>query len=573
MSSSAPPTIGNHPSRGPFARAGERGPLLWRAVGEAVLAGALVLLIYTGESEIDTRLKVGWAAVTALGLIGMGLVLVRRRFPVASVVGLAVLMGVVPALALLTAVASYTATRQVETPRRRALLLLGAGAVAMVAGAVFAPVVGVGSWSFGLALGAVLAASTVVVPGLVGTAAGQQDRLLRALRERTAAAEEARRLADSESRMRERSRIAAEMHDLVGHRLSLVSLYAGGLEVALRKEAPGLRDEVAVVGRAAREAMRELREVLGVLGPLERDTGTDALTDATGTRADIEALVEESRGGGIPVEFSWEGADLDARPARVRRAVHRVVRESLTNVHRYAAGAHVTVSVRHAGDRVEVRVRNGVPPVRPAAATGLGTGRGLIGLRERVALLGGDLEAGAAPGGGFAVTADIPADPGPGAEAEDVVPYEKGPSAGADEPRGGLSVLQRRVAGAVTGLLGLAGVGVMMLFGVVLVFEARGPAHRTPEQPRVGMSREQVVRNVAGDDSVTRAAAVGHEPPRPGSATDCLYPYTDRKTKGGGVEIVRYCFRSDTLIAIDRFIVPMVTEKPTEPPRRSSTHD
>ena len=142
-----------------------------------------------------------------------------------------------------------------------------------------------------------LAVTTVVVPGLVGIAAGQQDRLLRALRERAAAAEEARRLADSESRMRERSRIAAEMHDLVGHRLSLVSLHAGGLEMALLKEAPELRDEAAVVRRATRDAMQELREALGVLGPLARDTGTDALTDATGTRADIEALVEESRGG------------------------------------------------------------------------------------------------------------------------------------------------------------------------------------------------------------------------------------------------------------------------------------
>lgn len=315
--------------------------------GEAVLAGVLVLLTYVGESEGHVRLKVGWAAVVALGLIGVGLVLVRRRFPVVSVVGLAVLMGVVPAVALLSAVAAYTAARQLETPRRRVGLLLVAAGAAMVAGAVSAPLLGRGSWSFGLVLGTVLAVTTVVVPGLVGTAGGQQDRLLRALRERTAAAEEARRLADSEARVRERSRIAAEMHDLVGHRLSLVSLYSGGLEAALRKEAPELRDEAAVVGRAARDAMQELREVLGVLGPLERDTGTDALTDATGTRADIEALVEESRGGGIPVELSWDGPDLDARPTRVRRAVHRVVREALTNVHRYAAGAHVIVAVTH----------------------------------------------------------------------------------------------------------------------------------------------------------------------------------------------------------------------------------
>ncbi|REK92202.1 two-component sensor histidine kinase [Streptomyces inhibens] len=570
MSSSAPPVTENRPAWSLFAGPGERGRQLWRAAGEVVLAGALVLLIHKGESTVDARLAGGAAA---LGLIGIALVLVRRRFPVASVLGLAALMGAVPAVAMLTAVAAYTATRQLETRRRRVGLLLVAAATAMVTCAACAPQLGLGSRSFGLALGAVLAATTVVVPGLVGVAAGQQDRLLRALRERAAAAEEARRLADSESRMRERSRIAAEMHDLVGHRLSLISLRAGGLEMALLKEAPELGDEAALVRRATRDAMQELREALGVLGPLGRDTGTDALTDATGTRADIEALVEESRGGGIPVAFSWEGPDLDARPARVRRAVHRVVRESLTNVHRYAAGAHVTVAVRHADERVEVRVRNGVPPVPPTATTGLGSGRGLTGLQERVALLGGGLEAGRTPGGGFAVAAGIPADPGPGAETADAAPYDSRPAA-VDGPGSRLSTLQRRLAGAVTGLLGLAGVGVMMLFGVVLVDQAHyGPEYRTPEKPRVGMARERVERAVAPDDHGARAAAAGREPPRPASATDCLYPYPGGIPKGGRLEIVRYCFRHDILIAIDRFTVPMVTEKATEPPRGRRTHD
>ncbi|WP_432144330.1 sensor histidine kinase [Streptomyces sp. bgisy084] len=570
MPSSAPPSTENRRIRRPFAGPGESGWQLLRAAGEAVLAGALVLLVHTVESGIDARLTGG---AVALGLGGIALVLVRRRFPVVSVLGLAVLMGVMPAVALLTAVAAYTAARQLEMSRQRAGLLLGAAAVTVVTCVASAPVLETGSRSFGLMLSAVLATTTVVIPGLVGTVAGQQDRLLRALRERAAAAEEARRLADSESRMRERSRIAAEMHDLVGHRLSLVSLHAGGLEMALSKEAPGLQDEAAVVGRAARDAMQELREVLEVLGPLERDTGTDALTDATGTRADIEALVEESRGGGIPVAFSWEGPDLDARPARVRRAVHRVVRESLTNVHRYAAGAHVTVAVRHADERVEVRVRNGVPPVPPAAVTGLGTGRGLIGLRERVALLGGGLEAHPTPGGGFAVAADIPADPGPGAETAGPAPSDSGPAT-VDGPGGGPLALQRRLAGAVTGLLGLAGVGGMMLFGVVLVHYAHGGSeHRTPEEPRVGMTRERVQRVVAPDDYGARAAAAGREPPRPASATDCLYPHPRGIPKGGRLEIVRYCFRSDILIAIDRFTVPMVTEEATEPPRGRKTHD
>ncbi|MGA4878795.1 sensor histidine kinase [Streptomyces lydicamycinicus] len=569
MSFSAPPVTESRPARSLFAGPEECGWRLWRAVGEAVAAGALVLLVCRGGGAVSyLRLEGG---AVALGLIGVALVLVlvRRRFPVAGVVGLAALMGVVPAVAPLTAVVAYTAARQIQMSRRHAGLLFAAVASAPVTCVVFSPWMGFSRWEFGLALGAVLATITVVVPGLVGVAAGQQDRLLRVLRERAAAAEEARRLADSESRMRERSRIAAEMHDLVGHRLSLVSLHAGGLEMALLKEAPALREEAALVRSATRDAMQELRAALGVLGPLARDPGTDALTDATGTRADVEALVEESQSGGIPVAFTWEGADLDARPARVRRAVHRVVRESLTNVHRYAAGAQVTVAVRHTDERVVVQVRNGVPPSPPAVATGLGSGQGLTGLRERVALLGGALEVHRTPGGGFAVEAGIPVDPGPGAETADAAPYDNGPVA-VDEPGSGLSALQRRLGGAVTGLLGLVGVGVLMMFGLVLVDQAQHTSEPpSGEEPRLGMSRKQVESAMGWDNNASRAAAAGREPRRPGSATDCMYPYTGEKLESGRLEIVRYCFRSDTLIATDRFTVPMVTE----PPGGNRTHD
>ncbi|MFI5520524.1 histidine kinase [Streptomyces platensis] len=578
MSSSASPaSVSRPPARNPFTGPEEEGPQLRRALGEAIVAGVLVLLTYVAldwyrgvPSMLGMTLDGG--AMVGLAIAGIALVLVRRRFPAGSVLGLSALMGLFPATGLLTAVASYTAARQTAERRRRATMLLAGLAMAPLACFVSAPLTGLGSRPYGLVLGAVLAATTVLVPGLVGTASGQQDHLVRALRERTAAAEEARRLADSEARMHERSRIAAEMHDLVGHRLSLISLHAGGLEMALQEQSPELRDEAALVRGATRDAMRELREALGVLGPLARDTGTDALTDATGTRADIEALVAESRGVGVPVEFSWEGADLDARPARVRRAVHRVARESLTNVHRYAAGAHVTVAVAHAGERVSVRVRNGVPPVPPATTTGLGSGRGLTGLRERVALLGGSLEAGVTPGGGFAVTADLPADPAAAAPlAADAASYEESPQGTADESGRGLRRLQRGLTSAATGLLGLVGVGAMMLFGVMLVNDAKPSRPYHPFEPRVGMPQEQLQKHGISDYDVTRAAAAGREPRRPESAQDCMYPWVDDRAKGGRLQIVRYCFRSDTLISIDRFTVPVVTEP--QPPRGSSTHD
>ncbi|WP_016907303.1 sensor histidine kinase [Streptomyces xiaopingdaonensis] len=565
-------------SRSPFTAPGEQGRGVWRALAE--VAGG-VLLISLGQVVVSSPDEQPPLSQYLLSVPVLGLFAVRRRYPVVSLLGIAALAGAQPAAGLPAAVTAYTATRQLTAPRRRTALLLASTVLVLLTSTALAAFAGSEGQVSGPAVGAVLAATALLVPGLVGTSVGQQDRLMPALRERAAAAEEARRLAESESRMQERSRIAAEMHDLVGHRLSLISLHAGGLEMALRDESAEMRDEAALVRRATGDAMQELREVLGVLGPLGRDTGTGALTDTTGTRSDIEALAEESRSGGIPVELTWEGADLDDRPAQVRRAVHRVVRESLTNVHRHAAGAHVTIGVTHTDDRVEVRVRNGRPPLRGSAQEG--SGRGLVGLRERVSLLGGELESGPTPAGGFAVTAHIPAQPDPHtgtAGAGDARPEPAGPGTERVPSR-----VQRRVVGALTGLLGLTGVSVMILFGLFLVSEANRDPHVAEEvEPRIGMHRAELESSLF-DDIGVRAAATGHEPARPASATECIYPMVpsedflplsvgagmgpmkyapfDAHEGPGQLRITRYCFRGDELTAIDRFNVPVASQTPS----------
>ncbi|MDG4866282.1 hypothetical protein P8605_49830, partial [Streptomyces sp. T-3] len=123
--------------------------------------------------------------------------------------------------------------------------------------------------------------------------------------------------------------------------------------------------------------------------------------------------------------------------------------------------------------------------------------------------------------------------------------------------------MQRRVAGAISGLLGLAGIGAMMLFGMVLVDQAKpGPDYRPPESPKVGDSRSSVMTSL-GDSDMSRAAAEGREPARPKDATSCIYPFAGHGEVLPGehsIELSRYCFRDDTLIAIDHFKVPMVTE-------------
>ncbi|MFJ8040931.1 histidine kinase [Kitasatospora sp. NPDC096147] len=541
------------PRRRPLRR------LPWRAGAELTGVGLLVvvveLVLGTGGSGFgpapETKVLLGAAALVPMAL--------RRRFPTGSLLGSAVLLGLLPGAGLPAAVVAYSTARRIAEPRRRALLLSAASALAVTTGTLAMPLLGYGGAALGCAVGAVLAATTLVLPGLLGGTGGQEDRLLRALRDRADAAEANRRLAESEARTEERSRIAAEMHDLLGHRLSVVSLHAGGLEMAMGEREPELREEAALVRRSVGEAMRELRELLGVLGPLEPDGGPAAATGATGTRADLDALAGESVAAGVPVTVEWEGPDLDGRPARVRHAVHRVVREGLTNVHRYAPGAEVAVLVEHTGERVVVRVLNGPPSAPPQAATGLGTGRGHIGLRERLALLGGELAVGPAPGGGYALTATMPTAPGPAAARSADAPSAAAGGRAATPPG-------RRTVRVLTGVVGLLGVGVTMLGGVALVGLALSDSDPLPAQPEPapGMDRAALIAAVYGDDPAARAAAAGREPDRPAAVTECLYStYPPApQPEPGRLLITRYCLRDGVLTAIDPFTVPLAASVP-----------
>ncbi|MEU3403066.1 histidine kinase [Streptomyces sp. NPDC006670] len=480
----------------------------------------------------------------------------RRRFPVPVLLALAALTGAASCVGPVTAATAYTVARRTVRARTRARLLGAAAALLVVCATLCAPWLGPGPLPYGPALGLVLTPTAVLVPGLVGTAYGQQRRLVRALRERGDAAERARRLADSEARTHERSRIAAEMHDLLGHRLSLISLHAGGLELALERADPELREEAVLVRRTTRDALRELRQALGVLGPLGRDTGAEALTDATGTRADIEALVAGSRDGGVAVGLDWTGPDLDGRPAGVRRAVHRVVREALTNVHRYAGAAHVAVTVAHDEETVRVTVRNGAPPAAPARDQG--TGRGLAGLRERVELLGGTFAAAPLPSGGFRVEAALPAEPGeaPAPRREEV------PGTGDGAPAAPPPA-ERGTAQALTLALGLAGLSALTALGTLFVYATAPHRDAGPRPlPRVGMTYGEVTGSGVTDNAAVRAAATGREPPRPPGTAGCVYPFAGAtEFRPGSLTIARYCFdAAQRLVAIDRFTVPSVRD-------------
>ena len=242
----------------------------------------------------------------------------------------------------------------------------------------------------------------------VGAYIGARRDLMVSLRDRAERAEAERELRAEQARLGERARIAQEMHDVLAHKVSLIALHAGGLEVNPAVGPEKVESSAGLIRETARQAMEDLREVLGVL---RTDVSVDGADLAPVPRAaDLARLVEASRAAGVNVT-----SDLtlpDDVPDSVGRTVYRIVQESLTNVHKHARGAAIEVLVHGAaGAGVTVRVTN----IRPVAADSLlpGAGAGLVGLRERVSLSEGRLSAGTTSEGGWRVEAWLPWSDGP----------------------------------------------------------------------------------------------------------------------------------------------------------------
>jgi signal transduction histidine kinase len=192
----------------------------------------------------------------------------------------------------------------------------------------------------------------------------------------------------------ERARMARELHDIVSHNLSVVVLQAAGARAA--GASAGTLEKIE---RSGREALVEMRRLLGVL----REDSTDAsLTPQPGI-ADIHVLAASVRAAGVPVELEVDG-DYGTLPPAVELSAYRIVQEALTNVLKHAKRAHAEVRVRRDGDVLTVEVLDDGAGTS-AAGTG---GHGLVGMRERVALFGGELHAGPRSEGGFAVHATLP---------------------------------------------------------------------------------------------------------------------------------------------------------------------
>jgi signal transduction histidine kinase len=227
-------------------------------------------------------------------------------------------------------------------------------------------------------------------------------------------AEEERRL--EQARKAERQRIAREMHDVLAHRISMVSVHAGALEYHPDAPPEDIAKAAGVIRSSAHAALSELREVINLLRT--RTDGDDGDEDnrlqrPQPTLADVPHLVEESRQAGSRVRLTLALEDPDDIPAATGRTIYRIVQEGLTNARKHARGSEVEVEIaRDAAGTVTVTVRTLPRPADPhgseTTVSPPGSGTGLIGLAERVALAGGRLEHGPTPDGGYAMNVTLP---------------------------------------------------------------------------------------------------------------------------------------------------------------------
>ncbi|MGW2815462.1 sensor histidine kinase [Streptomyces sp. NPDC001415] len=371
-----------------------------------------------------------------LGLVAGASLVLRRRWPIAVVL---VSIAVTPASMgfVLSVVGLYTLAAS-DVPRRITAALAGMS----VAGTFIVTFVRMhqsvargdydpGLWYVPL-VSVVMSLGITGPPLLYGLYIGARRRLMESLRERADSLErELSLLADRAeeraewARTEERTRIAREMHDVVAHRVSLMVVHAAALQAVARKDPEKAVKNAALVGDMGRQALTELREMLGVLRAADQQraavrvdpvplaavgvaaAAAAAVVEEGPCLADVEALVGQSREAGMVVELMVQG-EARGYDALVEQTAYRVIQEALTNVHKHAAGAKVMVRLARREAEVAMQVENG-PADGVTADAGLPSGgNGLVGMRERVTALGGVFVSGATDAGGFRVSAVLP---------------------------------------------------------------------------------------------------------------------------------------------------------------------
>ncbi|MGW4031325.1 sensor histidine kinase [Streptomyces sp. NPDC004838] len=369
----------------------------WAVDITAFLFAAFFGLIATEVSEQVNRdhpvvlfdQLAGAAACCALWL--------RRRWPVRLAAVLAVVTVATPAAAGALLVSLFSLA--VHRPFRPVGIV---GALALVLGAI-QPFVRPDPDSTVLASVITGVIALLMVTGW-GMLVRSRRQLIIAFRERARRAETEAELRAEQAQRLAREAIAREMHDVLAHRLTLLSVHAGALEFRPDSPPAEVARAAGVIRDSAHEALQDLREIIGVLRAPDEGDGADRPQP---TLATLDALVAESREAGMKVTLDNRIHDPATVPAAIGRTVYRIAQEGLTNARKHAPGAEVTVEVRGGpGDGVVVGIGNPAPEdhVEPVP----GSGQGLIGLTERATLAGGRLEHGSTGDGGFRVRAWLP---------------------------------------------------------------------------------------------------------------------------------------------------------------------
>ncbi|GAA2618688.1 histidine kinase [Streptomyces spororaveus] len=388
----------------------------WAADLALFLFAACFAAVSSRSIPVAEGLGAGWrAADQVAGGLGCAAVLLRRRLPVELAVVLLLAGSVAHYLTgpAMVAVFTVAATRPWK-------------ATAWVAALVFGPLP-LFLWRLP-DMPEDRAGSAVTYFALIAGAIGwglfrrSRQQLIASLRERAELAEADAQSRAERARMEAREEIAREMHDVLGHRLSLLSVHAGALEFNPGAPRAEIERAAGVLRESAHLALHDLREVIGVLRAGQGTGPGEGGERPQPELADLPRLVAEARAAGGRIELAGP-PDGAAAPPLAGRTAYRIVQEALTNVRKHAPGASVDVRVTGSpGDGLTVEVRNTRPPGPdpahgPLPAAAVGGGQGLIGLAERARLAGGELTA-LPVGGGFRVRAWLPWQVRPGDEGE-----------------------------------------------------------------------------------------------------------------------------------------------------------
>ncbi len=532
-------------------------------VGEAALALLMGGLAALGEFAAGTGLAVPFGLGVAV------LWVLRRGLPATVLLAAAAATGWSAGPVLLLICAGWAAGARI----RRVWTLVAIFAAGWALFTVTSVVKEAASFSpkllLGLSLGGFLVLA--VLPALYGRYRAQRRALLDALRERNDQLLRERVMVVHQARLRERHRIAQDMHDSLGHQLALISVHSGALEVD-RTLTDRQREAVGVLRQAAVAAMRELREVVGVLHDestaVPPAPGASSAGAARGGADGVGELVESSRAAGAQIELTREG-ERRPLPAAVDHAAYRIVQEALTNAHKHAPGAPIGVALRYEPDALVVEVTNARAPelvgVRAGAGAAVSGGQGLTGLRERARLVGGMVHAGVTPDQGFRLAAVLPYE---GAESTgEGAAAAAGVDAGDDgwvfdglPPADGADGGRRSpVLGCAVGVVavGLTLLGLLVWGIVAFVDGNRDATVRKPlyDRIQVGTAEAEVLHELPPGNSFFTEGYERTGPTPPEGAQCRWYSLVGTHADGWNEDhAARFCFRDGVLVEKQQYV-------------------